>query len=72
MNVVDSSIHQAGWSISPAHGVPGISRMPREIMVADPQHLDDAMHKLGMSARGYYKVLKVARTIANLLGYSRV
>lgn len=34
----------------------------------DQQHLDDAMHKLGMSARGYYKVLKVARTLSDLLG----
>lgn len=30
--------------------------------------LDDIMHRLGMSARGFYKVLKVARTIADLKG----
>lgn len=30
--------------------------------------LDNAMQKLGLSARGYYKVLKVARTLADLSG----
>ncbi|MFT7243184.1 MAG: magnesium chelatase family protein [Candidatus Azotimanducaceae bacterium] len=34
----------------------------------DRSMLDNAMHKLGLSARGYYKVLKVARTIADLSG----
>ena len=30
--------------------------------------LDNAMQKLGLSARGYFKVLKVARTLADLSG----
>jgi magnesium chelatase family protein len=34
----------------------------------DQKTLDRAMHKLGLSARGYYKVLKIARTIADLSG----
>lgn len=34
----------------------------------DQKRLDKAMVKLGLSARGYYKVLKVARTIADLSG----
>ncbi|MFT4676071.1 MAG: magnesium chelatase family protein [Patiriisocius sp.] len=33
---------------------------------ADRKMLDEAMHKLGLSARGFYKVLKVARTLADL------
>lgn len=38
----------------------------------DQRHLDEVMHKLGLSARGYYKVLKVARTIADLLGAKNI
>jgi magnesium chelatase family protein len=34
--------------------------------------LDDVMHKLGMSARGFFKVLKVARTLADLMGEEKV
>ncbi|HIG42093.1 MAG: YifB family Mg chelatase-like AAA ATPase [bacterium] len=33
---------------------------------SDQQVLDNAMDKLGLSARGYYKILKIARTIADL------
>jgi magnesium chelatase family protein len=38
----------------------------------DRRRLDQAMHKLGLSARGFYKVLKVARTIADLSGEERI
>jgi magnesium chelatase family protein len=34
----------------------------------DQTMLDEAMQVLGLSARGYYKVLKVARTLADLSG----
>ncbi len=37
-----------------------------QLDVADSKLLDKAMLKLGLSARGYYKILKVARTIADL------
>tara|TARA_R110002072_G_scaffold1369_6_gene11306 strand:+ start:60817 stop:62322 length:1506 start_codon:yes stop_codon:yes gene_type:complete len=34
--------------------------------------LDNAMQKLGLSARGYFKVLKVARTLADLSGEEKL
>jgi magnesium chelatase family protein len=36
------------------------------LSVDDSRLLDTAMDKLGLSARGYFKILKVARTIADL------
>jgi len=38
----------------------------------DQRRLDDDMHSLGLSARGYYKVLKLARTIADLVGEKHI
>jgi len=35
---------------------------------ADGKLMDSAMEKLGLSARGYFKVLKIARTIADMAG----
>jgi magnesium chelatase family protein len=37
-----------------------------QLKSADRKLLDKAMTKLGLSARGYYKILKVARTIADI------
>ena len=38
----------------------------------DQKLLDNAMYKLGLSARGYYKILKLARTIADLAGEENI
>lgn len=35
---------------------------------SDQKRLDNVMHVPGVSARGYYKVLKVARTIQDCQG----
>ena len=37
-----------------------------QLTQADQRLLDDAMEKLGLSARGYFKILKIARTIADM------
>ena len=37
-----------------------------DLLKNDQRLLDNAMQKLGLSARGYYKILKIARTIADL------
>ncbi len=42
------------------------------LCTADQEMLDRAVHKLGLSARGYFKVLKVARTIADLNGKGNI
>ena len=36
------------------------------------QFLEDAAHKLKLSARGYHRVMRVARTIADLAASDRV
>tara|TARA_E500000331_G_scaffold357732_1_gene420629 strand:- start:253 stop:477 length:225 start_codon:yes stop_codon:yes gene_type:complete len=38
----------------------------------DQQLLDKAMVTLGLSARGYFKILKVARTIADIEGETSI
>ena len=38
----------------------------------DRQFLETAMNTLGLSARGYFKVLKVARTIADMAGKDHI
>ncbi len=38
----------------------------------DQQHLEKAVNQLGISARGYFKILKVARTIADLSGDQQI
>ncbi len=47
----------------------------RELAVPDDaaqRLLDAALRQLGLSARGYYRVLKLARTIADLAGVSQI
>jgi magnesium chelatase family protein len=38
----------------------------------DRQFLETAMNTLGLSARGYFKILKVARTIADMTGQEQI
>ncbi|MEX2488790.1 MAG: YifB family Mg chelatase-like AAA ATPase [Pseudomonadales bacterium] len=42
------------------------------LSATDSKFLDRAMETLGLSARGYYKVLKVARTIADIDGKQEI
>ncbi len=35
---------------------------------ADAQFLENALHQLGLSIRAYHRIIKVARTIADLAG----
>ena len=40
----------------------------RPLSRGDTRTLDDSVNQLGISARGYFHILKVARTIADLSG----
>ncbi len=42
------------------------------LSAGDTRILDDSVNQLGVSARGYFKILKVARTIADLSGMGRI
>ncbi len=42
------------------------------LSAGDTRILDDSVNQLGVSARGYFKILKVARTIADLSGMDRI
>tara|TARA_B110000259_G_C13784931_1_gene310230 strand:- start:203 stop:451 length:249 start_codon:yes stop_codon:yes gene_type:complete len=42
------------------------------LSTGDTRILDDSVNHLGISARGYFKILKVARTIADLSGMSGI
>ena len=43
-----------------------------ELQAGEKSMLENALQKLGMSARAYHRVLKVARTIADLGGSQRI
>ena len=49
----------------------GLKRFCRADAAAD-QLLESAMTKLGLSARAYTRILKVARTIADLDGHAAI
>lgn len=38
----------------------------------DAQFLESALHQLGLSIRAYHRIIKVARTIADLEGKSHI
>ena len=39
---------------------------------ADAQFLEQALHRLGLSIRAYHRIIKVARTIADLAGEAQI
>ena len=39
---------------------------------SDAQFLEQALHRLGLSIRAYHRIIKVARTIADLAGEDRI
>ncbi len=49
-----------------AHMTPRLIRTHCEIDVESQRHLEQAMTKMGLSARAYDRILKVARTIADM------
>jgi magnesium chelatase family protein len=48
------------------------TRKDCQLATTDREFLDTAMNILGLSARGYFKILKVARTIADMAGETRI
>ena len=43
-----------------------------ELTKADAQFLETALHQLGLSVRAYHRIIKVARTIADLAGKEQI
>ena len=43
-----------------------------ELAKADAQFLETALHQLGLSVRAYHRIIKVARTIADLAGKEQI
>jgi magnesium chelatase family protein len=43
-----------------------------QLQSSDAVFLEEALHRLGLSIRGYHRILKVARTIADLEGQTRI
>ncbi len=43
-----------------------------ELVKADAEFLETALHQLGLSVRAYHRIIKVARTIADLAGREQI
>ncbi|WP_109992657.1 YifB family Mg chelatase-like AAA ATPase [Salinisphaera sp. LB1] len=76
--VVQTRVHGARQRAQVRSGAPNAALTPRQVdahcapSAEAARLIDQAIDRLGLSARGYHRILRVARTIADLAGHEQI